>query len=499
MVIQRFMLPIIFAGFFACKSRTYNTASSPSMDQSSKEVSRERPPQFPDGKSTEPWGGRLEAKWKAEAVFADALGDAMNIAWSEKDIADVLVAVPTKFSYGNFNPYGDGQVNTAMEFNSAWTHKRPQVVAALKHYSNNRPSRVVVRFDRALVQSQSEIELRFRNSPTVPSVDLRVKASKTSDGDLVAEFDAPGDWNMAGKGQEDRMIHSASSGSALVRPAGQFNDWFPLTFKHPVSTTERLTRSVNPQLRVFSAAAGVPFPENLADPMGLKPVGDQENSFSKALSLEIDKKWPKSFNNAHYASCNVHGNFASRWDAANAKNSFPTAVGRNWTWLTNPENSLNQPAQGPFKILYTCFEPRRVNKPPTVDSACVGQPTEGTEAQHGVPSGAGWHLIGDPAETLFNSVERVPLMMAAGFAAPHERISLNPPTGGIAYGLKDVAVARWLHPDEAFLTARSKDPTRPNFHWFLFHADEHVCTLEWVHPCVPDEASEPSFGGTSCK
>lgn len=281
MVIQRFILPFVFAGLFACKTRSYNAASSPSTDQSSKEVVRDRPPQFPDGKSTAPWGGLVDAKWKAEAVFANALGDAMNRAWADKDVADVLVAVPTKFSYGNYNPYGDGQVNTAMEFSSAWLHKRPQVVVVLKHYLNNRSSQVFIQFDRALVQSQTEVEVRFKNSPTTPPVDLRVKASKNADGDLVAEFDAPGDWNMAGKNAGDRMIQSAAMSSALIRPVGQFNDWFPISFKHPVSTTERLTKSVNPQVRVFSAAAGVPFPQNLADPMGLKPIEIKKIRFQR--------------------------------------------------------------------------------------------------------------------------------------------------------------------------------------------------------------------------
>ena len=492
-----FLFSCIFV--LGCKSRSFNVPPASVAAPASTEVSNPKPPQFPDDFSAAPWGGRNQAIWKAESVFANAIGAAMNLAWKEPDIVDVFVAVPTRFEYGQYNPYGDGQINSAMGFNSAWTFKRPQLIATLKHYRNGRPSRVSVKFDRALMKGQIEIDVRFRNDASAVPTDLRVKTTRSADGDLLAEFDAIGNWNLAGKSTEERFLLSAAMSSALVRPVGQFNDWLPITFRHPVSSIERLKKTVDAKARTFPVGANVPFPESLEDPLGLKPNSEQESSFSKALNLEIQKKWPKSFNNAHYTSCNVHGDFARSWEDANARKGYPTAVGRNWTWLTNPENKLNQQEQGPFKILYTCFEPRRIAAQQQTDSACVGQPTGGNEEQHGAPSGSGWHLIGDPAETLFNSVERGPLMMGAGFAAPHERISLFPPSYEIAYGLKDVAVARWLNPGEAFLTARSQDPSRPNFHWFLFHSEEHVCTLEWVHPCVPDDLREPSFGSTSCK
>lgn len=481
----------------ACKDRNFN--NSVSVTSTSTLERGVVPPRFPDATSSYPWGGPDVAKWKAEAVFSNAIGAAFNAAWLEPDIADVFVSVPTHFSYGKYNPYGDGQINTAMDFSSAWTLKRPQVIAVLKHFKNQKPSKLMIRIDRALVQNQSAIEILFQETQSSQPIKFLSAASRTPEGDLQTEIEAPGIWNVFNKTQDQRYEASAALATALIRPSGQFNDWFPIHFRHPVSSAERLKKTVDPKTSLFSASAPVPFPAQLDDPVGLMPRDSSENAFSKALKLEIDKKWPASFNNEHFTSCNVHGDFAMSWDDANARRAYPTAVGRNWTWLTNPENVLNQQKQGPFKILYTCFEPRRVNPPTQDDSSCVGQPTAGPEAAHGVPSGAGWHLIGDPAETLFNSVEKNPLMMASGFVAPHERIAMAPPTGGIAYALKDVAVARWLQPGEAFLTARSKDSARPNFHWFLFHSEEHVCTLGWVHPCVPDDQREPNFGGVGCR
>jgi hypothetical protein len=76
-------------------------------------------------------------------------------------------------------------------------------------------------------------------------------------------------------------------------------------------------------------------------------------------------------------------------------------------------------------------------------------------------------------------------------------VNLNPPSGQYAYGFADVAVSRWLWPKEAFLTSRAEnlnDAERQNFHWFLFHADREVCTLEWVHECRPNDDGLPNYG-----
>ncbi|NBW83496.1 hypothetical protein EBR21_17245, partial [bacterium] len=351
----------------------------------------------------------------------------------------------------------------------------------------------------ALLKQQSEVELLFKESSTSAVVRLTVPAKRDAEGDLIAELDAPGGWNLSGKPVEQRYASSAAVASALVRPLGQFDDWFPLTFRHPVTTSGRLIETIGSPQKNFPPASGVVNPAKLDDPVRLKPENANENAFARALALEIDKKWPAGFNNSHYPACNVHGAFAYNWNDMNAQKFTPTAVGRSWAWLTNPANVISDSKQGPFKMIYTCFEPRRAVAPAEPDSTCRGQANEGIEAQYGVPTGAGWHLIGDPAETILNSLEKSPLMMASGFAAPHERIAFAPPDHGMAFDLKDVAVARWLMPGEAFSTARSNDSARPNFHWFLFHGEEHSCIMIWVHHCRPDDLAEPQFGGAACK
>jgi hypothetical protein len=76
-----------------------------------------------------------------------------------------------------------------------------------------------------------------------------------------------------------------------------------------------------------------------------------------------------------------------------------------------------------FKVMYTCFEGRRPD-------------LEASAPQGGVASGGGWHLIGDPAETIVNDLEAGPLVVAAATTTPFSANGL--PGGGFAYGITDV-------------------------------------------------------------
>jgi hypothetical protein len=480
----------------SCKTRSFRISDSNAKSAPS---ATSTPPQLPSAKSAQPWGGADPAKWSPESVFANALGAELNEAWQDKDLADALVAIPTKFQYGVLNPYGDGQINSRMESNPSWKLPRPQFVAVLKHYKIDVDSAIKLRLDRSLVKGQNQFEVLFKSSKSSKLQKFIVDAKLNAEGDLEATWKAPENWNQKNKSTDERYLEMASKSSALVRPVGQFDDWFPITFRHPVSTADKMIQTVDASHQKFSVDAKVTKPDRLDDPLDIKPKSSATNAFSNALDLEINKLYPSSFNPNHFPSCNVHGSFAYTWDDFNAGRVQPRAVGRNWTWLTNPNDPERKDPQGPFKILYTCFEPRRYARSASVDPECSKPEEVASEEDLGVPSGGGWHLIGDPAETLFNSVETTPLLVASGFAEVAPRIDLAPSDHGFAFGQKDVAVARWLFPGEAFMIAKSKELSQPNFHWFLFHGEEHTCTLEWVHECVPEDEKEPSFGGLGCK
>jgi hypothetical protein len=58
---------------------------------------------------------------------------------------------------------------------------------------------------------------------------------------------------------------------------------------------------------------------------------------------------------------------------------------------------------------------------------------------------------------------------------------------GIAWGLRDSLVARYMNPGEVFVTRQG------DFHWYVIHSTDPACIELWVHPCVPADPNNPSF------
>lgn len=57
-----------------------------------------------------------------------------------------------------------------------------------------------------------------------------------------------------------------------------------------------------------------------------------------------------------------------------------------------------------------------------------------------------------------------------------EQSTITLPSGGLAWGLSDVATIRWLQPGEAFVTPRGA------FHWFAFSHARPTCAQIVVSP-----------------
>jgi hypothetical protein len=187
----------------------------------------------------------------------------------------------------------------------------------------------------------------------------------------------------------------------------------------------------------------LPGGESVVDPVGA--AGD------RAAATLRSSTFPEGFvNQEPFVTGELH--------AAFPQGSAPrvTAVGGAATWV----------ATAPFKNLYVCLDRRSPE----------------AEARHGVPSGAGWHRIGDSGETILASLEDQPLLV--GYAAG---AALAPPAGGgHAYGLAHAATFALLQFGQA-LTAPQGD-----FHWYAVHHATDPCVQVWVHRCVPD-ASAPSM------
>jgi hypothetical protein len=217
-----------------------------------------------------------------------------------------------------------------------------------------------------------------------------------------------------------------------VQPTG-WADSFYFSFDTETLPVSEFVKGIPATLRTFADGRVAP---------DLARIG-------KITGVDKFKNLGAGYNVDPYYNDNVHGRFP---DANGAK----TAVGGVLTW------GITDKAFGPFKNLYTCFEARDFGK----------------EKELGIPSGAGWHHIGDAAETLLNTLSQSALPVAV--ARTHAQT-------GAAFGLSEVITATWLQSDEALVT------TQGEFHWYLNPYPESVCTEIWVHNCVPNLSNNWGF------
>jgi len=167
----------------------------------------------------------------------------------------------------------------------------------------------------------------------------------------------------------------------------------------------------------------------------------------------INHKWSGGYNSNPIYEPIVHGIFPII-DKNNHTQMIPTAVGGVKTWMINRSSNIR------YKHLYTCFDARNLN----------------AESQTGTPSGAGWHLIGDPAETILNTIESrsLPVAVATLYSGP------TPPMGQFAFELNHIVTIKNLRPGEMFLTRRG------NMHWYVNPSETPFCNEIVVHNCEPN-------------
>ena len=413
---------------------------------------------------TAPWGGSNAARWRPEAILANGASAALNEAWGLTDVRDATVAVPVKMYGSDFHPYGDGQANAVPAF-MAWDQSRPPVVATLVHFRAS-AARVLFRFDRALPVRDGRFELHVRGKTL----------------SLDATRDAAGDWTASWAPPAGLWDASNSRELALVRPAG-WGDWFPLGFRLPTRPINEILATVPAGQRTFADGGPLVDHEHVSLQAGaglrrrLQHVEDGPLLGASATEALVDGSqtpfqallkhdFQGRYNATPYHPLDVHARFPYNG------HDVVTGVGAGWTWVA-------QQPPAPFKVLYTAFERRRADM-------------EASAPDGGVPSGGGWHRIGDPAETILNDLEAGPLVVGHATGNPLPASQL--PSGGFAYQLSDVATVRWLQPGEAFTTRRGS-ASQPNYHWFCFQQPREVVTEEWVHPCVPDDADGFACGG----
>lgn len=448
------MVAVMAVGHFGCRTTSGGSAV---RDDSSAE---RRPPVLPNELGhdiTSPWGGENSAKWRPEAIIANAVSRALNAGWSLDHVADVLVSVPGKFEGGWPHPYDDGQSNAMMHF-SAWSAPRPPIVAALVRFKDG-SSQVNFRIDRALFPQGTYLELAYRSDGNFTR--LQLPTAVDPGGDKLARWSGiPSNINW------DSI---SDAGLVFIRPGPGYGDWFPIGFRMPIYSISKLIDGLPIAERIFSDGRALIDAENLKQLAPTDPT-----PFERAMSHSFVGRYNLDRNGDPYVPDFVHGQFRQ------SDGRPVTAVGKGFTWVSQKGE--------PFKILYTCFEHRRPSGSGTSTSPNFD---EGNAPDGGVVSGGGWHSIGEvnanrpdwhASETIINSLEIVPIVVASGFESPAERSNLPLPDHGYSYGLQDIATVRWLWPGEAFVTVSSTH--KKNFHWFFFAFDREVCTEEWVYPCA---------------
>jgi hypothetical protein len=384
-----------------------------------------------------PWGGDVPGRWRPEAIMANAASALLDEMWALPGARDVIVAMPVKMLQSDFREFGDGQANAAPTFNS-WSQPTPPLVAALVHL-NSAPDEVYFRFDAsmAFTTNQFVVSYSVNGSPTT----VALTSTQLASGAYAVEWSPPANLGWSSL---------FSTQAILIRPSN-WADWFPVWFRMPVRPIPELLATVPASMQTFQDGGSIVDHERMSDAAnpndGTTPYQRlQAHSFSQG------------YNQMPFNPADIHAKFP--WNGTD----IVTGVGRGWTWVCDKP-------QAPFKVMYTAFERRR-------------RDWESTAPDGGVPSGGGWHRIGDPAETILNDLESQPLAVGSCMANPYT----DPlPSGTFSYGLTECVAIRFLQPGEAFITPMG-DAGHENFHWYFFQQDHEVVTEEWVHPWKPTGA-----------
>jgi hypothetical protein len=401
-----------------------------------------RPPILPHaggiGAET-PWGGLDAAHWRPEAMLANATSDGLNRGWALSNVTDVLVSVPVKMVASGFAEYGDGQRNAIADFGPWTTRERPPLTSVLVRFDSAQP-KVLFRVDRTIATNTIEVVYYVGTERKL----VEMPTTRTQDGDAEASFIVPDELDLG----------PLSNVAFAAHPKG-WNDWFPVAFRAGVRPISELH------------VASVRFADG-------RPIVDREGVSAQNAPDSVapfDKLTHHAFV-GHYD--NAVGTAVAPFNPPDIHARFPTSdgmittgVGQGFTWVSDERPSN-------YKVMYTCFERRN----PAAEAAAPNG---------GVASGGGWHYIGDAAETILNDLENGPVVVGAATTTPFGPSGL--PGGTFAYGLSDVAVVRWLHPGEAFVTPRGVG--QDNYHWFYFNADHNVCTEEIVNNGAPPTDFQP--------
>jgi hypothetical protein len=240
--------------------------------------------------------------------------------------------------------------------------------------------------------------------------------------------------------------------STFIRPKGSV-DSYVINTDPQVLSLQEFVDAIPVEQRSFSQGRKAPDPEGIFNKI---PPG------GTAIEVFAGHTMGEGYNSEPYPMSEVHARFPE------LEKMLTTAVGGGISWVFDRNVSVKGP-KASFKHVYSCFDERNIDK----------------ETAAGVPSGAGWHLIGEHAETLLNTLEKSPLLIALG-----KETTASPKSGSFAYQLRHTISATRLQPDEVFVTRKGQ------FHWFAIESTRKLCAELWIHPC---DMSTTAGWGFNCQ
>jgi hypothetical protein len=430
-----------------------------------------------------------------EAYLANAAAAALNTAASMTDrieglpketrAVDATVGVPVQFfsndGAGENHPFGDGQKNATLGW-AGWPlaeTKQPPLLGTLVRMESTGAGAAPMTWQLLVVEPHETIvgpqqaaqppdaifgQITNEKGDAFVFPLTRDASSKRYRGILVLQPNGVS-IDLSAK---DSYPAAISKGPAWLSPMTEPFGWpqlalklsatqdswtnpaWPLLFRFPSQKATDATMALPSDERTFNGKLISAPPYAESDTQG-PPV----ERLRRWYDAQPEPQRPTDFFGG-LGDPGVHHEF---FDGAQKKR---TSTGGVDTWVVKQNIGKTQ-------LLFTCFAARDPK----------------SEAQWGVPSGAGWHSIGHAldnqprsqwtfAETIVNGFEDSGIFAGWGVRAPNPQVRQAP------YGANDVATFRVLRQGESFTTSRT------HFHWYAVDASRPVCTSIWKHLNCPE-------------
>jgi hypothetical protein len=457
---------------WTCPTGSSSSKKIPTLmpsDWSQKEMVKRTPSATPS------FGGAKSDFWTSEARFANVGEKFLDEMKSVPDVKDIWVSIPVTLEGSTYYPFGDKQSNSRIHFPD-WKDPNtlPYLAALFLFNDPARSPEIEIRLPSGVTTKKFKVSILNANPSEPKEKDYDVISLGTSGTQPTLRF------NLAKANTKEKLeIFSGAKGFWITGEG--WGDGFPILFKaNAWRNILKKKGQIFPSLEedfagrnFFGQGVSNFDPENISVAPPKRPI----ISFWNAKWKYHEFKGPTGFamkgkNIGRFEgyppkpvprspAFSVHGEFKSDFETPTVGY---TSVGGVLTSLAE-----NGKKNASVKHLYTCFTAR------TPDLELVRQPSPGIPP--GVPSGAGWHKVGDPAETVMNSLEAAPILTAVGTENPFKGKKFS-------FGLSSVATLRWTAPGEAFVTSRGEH------HWYAVHdVESPVCTEILVHDCVPNDTN----------